>query len=170
MMDDKVHELLTCRLHGQALGLPVRYVQEVITPLRCTAVPLAHDIISGLINLRGHVITQLDMRKALRLPDREDHDAFRVVIIETAEGETFGLAVDEVGEVMRSRPETFEKTPLSLPPCWQAVGSGVLKLRDELLVVLDIERFVRATLDIAGENGRRPGEVETRETAREADE
>jgi len=145
-------ELLTCSLHGQSLGLPVRYVQEVVTPLRCTELPLSHDVISGLINLRGHVITQLDMRKALGLPDREENDSFRVVIIETDSGETFGLIVDQVGEVMTQERKTLEQTPKSLPRCWQDVGSGVLKLKEHLLVVLDIGRFVQLTLDLAARN------------------
>ncbi|HKJ84275.1 MAG TPA: chemotaxis protein CheW [Mariprofundaceae bacterium] len=145
-------ELLTCSLHGQSLGLPVRNVQEVVTPLRCTPIPLAHDVVSGLINLRGHVITQLDMRKALGLPDREESDPFRVVIIETDDGEDFGLIVDQVGEVMRPETSTLEKTPKSLPPCWQDVGSGVLKLEERLLVVLDIERFIRRTLEMSDSN------------------
>lgn len=149
---NNAQELLTCKLHGQSLGLPVRYVQEVVTPLRCTAIPLAHGVVSGLINLRGHVITQLDMRKALGLPDREENDPFRVVIIETDEGEDFGLIVDQVGEVMSPETDTLEKTPKSLPPCWQDVGSGVLKLKEHLLVVLDIERFIRRTLEMSAQN------------------
>jgi len=142
-------ELLTCRLYGQLLGLPVLHVQEVVTPLRCTSIPLAHEIISGLINLRGHVITQLDMRRALGLPNRKENESFRVVIIETDKGESFGLIVDEVGEVMLPAANTFEKIPKSLPSCWQDVGSGVLKLKEQLLVILDIERFVRITLEMA---------------------
>lgn len=149
---NNAQELLTCSLHGQSLGLPVRYVQEVVTPLRCTAIPLAHDVVSGLINLRGHVITQLDMRKALGLPDRDENEPFRVVIIETDDGEDFGLIVDQVGEVMSPETDTLEKTPKSLPKCWQDVGSGVLKLKEHLLVVLDIERFIRSTLEMSAQN------------------
>jgi len=145
---NSAQELLTCTLHGQSLGLPVRYVQEVVTPLRCTAIPLAHDVVSGLINLRGNVITELDMRKALGLPARDEHESFRVVIIETDDGEVFGLIVDKVGEVMKPETNTLENTPKSLPRCWQDVGSGVLKLKEHLLVVLDIERFVQCTLEI----------------------
>jgi len=145
-------ELLTCSLHGQSLGLPVRHVQEVVTPLRCTALPLSHDVISGLINLRGHVITQLDMRKALSLPDRDENESFRVVIIETDDGETFGLIVDQVGEVMSPETDVLEHTPKSLPRCWQDVGHGVLKLKEHLLIVLDIERFVQLTLEMSARN------------------
>jgi len=142
-------ELLTCSLHGQSLGLSVRHVQEVVTPLRCTALPLAHNVISGLINLRGHVITQLDMRKALDLPDREENESFRVVIIESDGGETFGLIVDKVGEVMTLGANVLESMPKSLPRCWQEVGSGVLKLKEHLLVVLDVDRFIQLTLELS---------------------
>ncbi len=147
-------ELLTCALHHQGLGIPVRYVREVVTPIRCTPVPLAHDVVVGLINLRGHVITQLDMRKALGLPDREQGDTFRVIIIETDGGEDFGFIVDQVGEVMRPEAIALEKTPKSLPSCWQDVGSGVLKLKDRLLVVLDVERFIHCTLEMSASRGK----------------
>lgn len=144
----KAIELLTCQLHGQNLGIPVRHVREVVTPTRCTPIPMAHDVISGLINLRGHVITQLDMRGALGLPAREQDKDFRVVIIESDEGEDFGLMVDEVGEVMPPDERIQEEMPHSLPECWRNVGSGVLKLEKHLLVVLDVERFIAHTLDM----------------------
>jgi len=150
----KAIELLTCQLHGQNLGIPVRYVREVVTPTRCTPIPLAHGIISGLINLRGHVITQLDMLGALGLPPRDHDKAFRVVIIETDAGEDFGLMVDEVGEVMRPDKQIKEEMPHSLPACWRQVGSGVLKLEKHLLVILDVEQFITHTLEMTGEQAR----------------
>jgi purine-binding chemotaxis protein CheW len=154
----KAIELLTCRLHGQNLGIPVRHVREVITPTRCTPIPLAHAVIAGLINLRGHVITQLDMRQALALPAREAEKAFRIVIIETDDGEDFGLMVDEVGEVMQPDAQIQEEMPHSLPACWRAVGSGVLKLEKSLLVLLDVERFIARTREMGDE--QMPAEVE----------
>jgi purine-binding chemotaxis protein CheW len=154
----KAIELLTCRLHGQNLGIPVRHVREVITPTRCTPIPLAHEAIAGLINLRGHVITQLDMRQALALPAREAEKAFRIVIIETDDGEDFGLMVDEVGEVMQPDAQIQEEMPHSLPACWRAVGSGVLKLEKSLLVLLDVERFIARTREMGDE--QMPAEVE----------
>ena len=145
----KAIELLTCRLHGQSLGIPVQYVREVITPTRCTPIPMAHAVIDGLINLRGHVITRLDMRGALDLPARETDKPFRIVIIESDEGEDFGLTVDEVGEVMQPDARIEEEMPHSLPESWRNVGSGVLKLEKHLLVVLDVARFITHTLEMA---------------------
>jgi len=154
----KAIELLTCRLHGQNLGIPVRHVREVITPARCTPIPLAHEVIDGLINLRGHVITQLDMRAALSLPARDADKPFRIVIIETDGGEDFGLTVDEVGEVMQPDARIEDEMPHSLPECWRDVGSGVLKLEKHLLVVLDVERFITHTLEMADEQA--PAEID----------
>lgn len=145
-------ELLTCSLHGQSLGIPVRHVREVIMPVRHTPIPLAHEIIVGLINLRGHVITQLDMRKALDLPPRKENEPFRIVIIETEGNEAFGIVVDRVGEVLRSEAGIREELPKSLAPCWRQVGDGVLKLEDRLLVVLDVERFIHHTLVLTGQS------------------
>jgi purine-binding chemotaxis protein CheW len=155
----KAIELLTCRLHGQNLGIPVRHVREVITPTRCTPIPLAHEAIAGLINLRGHVITQLDMRQTLSLPARDAEKSFRIVIIETDNGEDFGLTVDEVGEVMQPDAHIQEEMPHSLPECWRTVGSGVLKLEKHLLVVLDVERFIAHTLEMTDEQAHAEAEA-----------
>lgn len=148
-----LEDLLTCRLADHSLGIPVRHVREVVNPLHTTPVPLAHEVVAGLINLRGHVITQLDMRKALELPRREKGQPFHVLIIETDSREDFGLIVDGVGEVMRPEAKSMEELPSSLSPCWRRVGDGVLKLKDRLLIILNVERFVQYTLMLVGQGG-----------------
>lgn len=161
-------DLLTCSLHGQSLGIPVRHVREVVTPVRYTPIPKANDIVVGLINLRGHVITQLDMRKALGLPPRGKDEPFRIVIIETDSHEAFGLVVDRVGEVMRSETKTMEDLPKSLAPCWRQVGDSVLKLNDRLLVILNVERFIQHTLELAEQLQAQAGAQKTKAIAAEA--
>jgi len=138
-------ELLTCRVGEQWLGLQVSQVREVVTPQLCTDMPLSPDAVMGLINLRGRVITQLDVRKVIGLPDRETDD-FRVAIVETMSGEDFGLVMDEVGEVIDLDPDMYEKTPKTLDRIWQDVSEGVLKQDARVIVLVNVERFVAMTI------------------------
>ncbi|MBL4775725.1 MAG: chemotaxis protein CheW [Mariprofundus sp.] len=138
-------ELLTCRVGDQWLGLQVKQVREVVAPQVCTQMPLSADAVMGLINLRGRVITQLDVRKVIGLPDRET-DNYRVAIVETLSGEDFGLMMDEVGEVVDLDPSQFEKTPKTLDRIWQDVSEGVLKQEDRVVVLVNVERFIALTI------------------------
>jgi len=138
-------ELLTCRVGEQWIGLQVAQVREVVTPQPCTDMPLSSEAVMGLINLRGRVITQLDVRKVIGLPDREG-DQFRVAIVETISGEDFGLAIDEVGAVIDLDPDRYEKTPKTLDPVWQSVSEGVLKQDERVVVLINVERFIALTV------------------------
>jgi len=142
---EQSNELLTCRVGEQWLGFQVRSVREVVTPQRCTEMPLASDAVMGLINLRGRVITQLDVRKVVGLPPREGSD-FRVAIVETMSGEDFGLVMDEVGEVINLDPDEYEKTPKTLDHLWQDVSEGVLKQDERVVVLVNVERFIAMTI------------------------
>lgn len=138
-------ELLTCKVGEQWLGLPVRHVREVVTPMQYTDMPLSADAVMGLINLRGRVITQLDVRRVIGLPPRTT-GYYRVAIVETVSGEDFGLVMDAVGEVIELNPEHYEKTPKTLARVWQMVSDGVLKRDDHVLVLVDVERFIALTI------------------------
>ena len=138
-------ELLTCRVGDQWLGMQVRHVREVVTPQPSTEMPMAPDAVMGLINLRGRVITQLDVRKVIGLQDRET-DHYRVAIVETLSGEDFGLVIDEVGEVIDLDPDMYEKTPKTLDRVWRDVSEGVLKQEERVVVLVNVERFIALTI------------------------
>lgn len=138
--------LLTCVVAGQWLAVPVDQLSEVVTPQLRTKVPLSTPSVNGLINLRGKILTELDMLKILNLPDREDESRYRTIIIEGDEGENFGLTVDSVGEVIDIEPDAFERTPDSLDPKWKSVCHGVLKQDKRILVMLDIEKVITLSL------------------------
>ncbi|MDX8396814.1 MAG: chemotaxis protein CheW [Mariprofundaceae bacterium] len=144
-------ELLTCRVGDQWIGFQVQQVREVVTGQERTVMPLSPDAVMGLVNLRGRVMTELDVRKVIGLPDREEGEECHVAIIETASGEDFGLAVDDVGEVMLMNDESYEPTPRSLDPVWRQVSEGVLKLNDEVMVLVNVDRFIALTIPAAQE-------------------
>jgi len=138
-------KLLTCRVGKQWLGLQVKQVREVVTPQPSTEMPLAPEAVMGLINLRGRVITQLDVRKVIGLPVSESEN-YRVAIVETLSGEDFGLVMDEVGEVIELDLDMYEKTPKTLDRVWRDVSEGVLKQEGRVVVLINVERFIAMTI------------------------
>src|SRR4249920_2677100 len=96
---DSVIEYVTVVIDGQLFGLPISRVQDVFMPERLTRVPLASPEIAGVLNLRGRIVTAVDMRRRLGLPARSDGRPPLAVGIELR-GESYGLLIDSVGEVM----------------------------------------------------------------------
>ncbi len=127
---------------GEALfGLPIDRVHDVFRPTSVTPVPLAPPEVVGLLNLRGRVVTALCLRRRLGLP-APGGDATGMAVGLEQGGETFGLVVDAVGEVLRPPPGTFEPTPPNLDPRWRGLALGVHRLDGPLLVVLDVEALL----------------------------
>ncbi|MDQ6994392.1 MAG: chemotaxis protein CheW [Mariprofundaceae bacterium] len=152
-------ELLTCRVGEQWIGLHVKQVREVVTGHVRTVMPLAPSSVMGLINLRGRVLTELDVRKVVGLPAREPDASFHVAIIESSSGEDFGLAVDDVGEVMLMDRDYYESTPSSLDPVWRQVSEGVLKQDNRVLVLMNVDRFIALTIPSLEGNVQNPAAV-----------
>jgi purine-binding chemotaxis protein CheW len=124
------------------LGVLVTDVQEVIRHLPSTRVPLADAVVGGLINLRGQILTTLDLRRRLGLPPRgEGADPPMHVIVRSADG-LLSLQVDAVGDVLDVDGAVVEPPPESLRPPLRGLVRGVIKLDRRLLVVLDTERTV----------------------------
>jgi purine-binding chemotaxis protein CheW len=122
-------------------GLEVLKVQEIIRYQRMTRVPLAHPVVRGLINLRGQIVTAIDLRRRLELPVRPDDELPVNVVIQTDDG-AVSLLVDEIGDVLDVSDRDFERPPETLRGIARELIVGAYKLADKLLLVLDIERTV----------------------------
>ncbi|MBI1328260.1 MAG: chemotaxis protein CheW [Alphaproteobacteria bacterium] len=129
-------EFVTMRLNGQLFGIPVNYVQDVLRPQKIAAVPLAPPEVAGLINLRGRIVTVIDMRKKLSLPENNDRTGTMMVVIEHRH-ELYSLIVDSIGEVLKLSPKDFDLTPPNISSAWQAYAAGVYRLEEELMVVIE---------------------------------
>src|SRR5947209_13323137 len=131
----------TFLLDGYDFGIDVRRVQEVISCQQMTRTPLANPIIRGLINLRGQIVTALDLRRRLELPDRPAGDRPVNVVVQTADG-AVSLLVDEIGEVLTVSESVFEPPPETLRGKTRAMIRGAYKLQGRLLLVLDTDELV----------------------------
>jgi purine-binding chemotaxis protein CheW len=138
---ESVIEYVTATIGGQIFGLPISRVQDVFTPDRLTHVPLAAAEIAGLLNLRGRIVTAIDMRKRLGLPALDDGRPRMAIGIE-CKGESYGLLIDAIGEVMKLSANSREDNPVNLDPQLARVSAGVHRLDGSLLVILDVDRVL----------------------------
>ena len=139
--NESVIEYVTATIGGQLFGLPISRVQDVFAPERLTYVPLAAAEIAGLLNLRGRIVTAIDMRKRLGLPTLEDGRPRMAIGIE-CRGESYGLLIDAIGEVMKLSANSREDNPVNLDPQLARVSAGVHRLEGSLLVILDVDRVL----------------------------
>lgn len=128
---------LTFHTGDQLFGLPLLDVHDVLDARRLTPVPLAPPEIVGTLNLRGRIITAIDLRRRLGLEPRGDGQPFLSLVVDD-EGERYTLIVDAVGEVLTVAEDRREETPPTLDPRWRAVSAGIYRLDRTLMVVLDV--------------------------------
>jgi purine-binding chemotaxis protein CheW len=122
-------------------GVDVLRVQEVLRFQQMTSVPQAPEVIEGLINLRGQIVTAVDMRRRLRLPPRAAGHTPMNMVIRTEDGPV-SLLVDEIGDVLDVDRVLYERPPESLDPASRELIRGVYKLKNRLMLVLDVEQTV----------------------------
>jgi purine-binding chemotaxis protein CheW len=122
-------------------GVEVEKVQEVIRYQAMTRVPLAPPVVRGLINLRGQIVTALDLRRRLDLPERPPEALPMNVVVRTDDG-VLSLLVDEIGDVLEVDQSAFERPPDTLQGSVRELILGAFKLKDRLLLTLDLEKVI----------------------------
>jgi purine-binding chemotaxis protein CheW len=137
----KTTEYVTAMVGAQLFGLPIARVQDVFVPERLTRVPLAPPEVAGILSLRGRIVTVIDMRCRLGVPKSGGAPPALAVGIEYR-GESYGLLIDDIGEVMKLRDSNLEANPVNLDARLRQLAAGVHRLDSQLLVILDIERVL----------------------------
>lgn len=130
-------QYVTVRIGPQLFGLPIEMVHEVFVPDHITRVPLSSHEIEGVLNLRGRIMTMVNMRAMLGLPSNAESRRMAVGI--EHHGESFGLMIDEVGEVLVLDPARGESKPTNLDAHWSDIVTGVYRLKGQLMLVLDVD-------------------------------
>jgi purine-binding chemotaxis protein CheW len=145
---EKLSDYVTFTTAGQMFGLPIERVQDVFKPARITRVPLSGAEIAGVLNLRGRIVTAIDLRIRLDLGAREQGQVPMAIGIEF-KGESFGLLVDAVGEVLKLSDNEREPNPINLDRNLGRVSAGVYRLDGQLLVILNIDRVLDLGAELA---------------------
>jgi purine-binding chemotaxis protein CheW len=133
--------LVTMRVDRQLFGIPVRDVRDVLKGYKVARIPLAPPEVSGSINLRGRIVTVIDVCKRLGLGAPKEAGAHMFVVVEH-HGQYYSLMVNGVGEVLTIPASEIEKPPANLAANWRSVATGIHRLADELLVIIDIESLL----------------------------
>lgn len=138
---DAAQLTLTLTVAGQLCGVPVLAVRDVLSAQAITRIPLAPAEVAGSLNLRGRIVTAVDLRPRLGLPPREAGQRAMSVVVEQA-GELYSLLADQVGEVLTLNPAERAPNPPTLHPSWRELSLGVHRLGGDLLVLLDVARLL----------------------------
>jgi purine-binding chemotaxis protein CheW len=137
----ETEELVTMTVAGHVFGIPVLQVQDVLGPQRITRVPLAPAEVAGSLNLRGRIVTAIDLRLRLDMPAQTPAERAMSVVVEQ-KGELYSLIVDAVGEVLALPLAEREPQLPTLDPRWQQFCDGIYRLNEGLLVVLNVPRLL----------------------------
>jgi purine-binding chemotaxis protein CheW len=145
-------QFCTFYLDKLLFGVELKTVQEVIRSLQVTQVPLAPQVVSGLINLRGQIVTAVDLRRRLELEPRAAGVQAMNVVVRSDDG-AVSLLVDEIGDVVEVDDSTFERPPETLRGAVRTIITGVHKLNGRLMMVLDTQKACEMTADpvVAGQ-------------------
>jgi purine-binding chemotaxis protein CheW len=133
--------LVTLTVADQLCGIPVLGVRDILGVQTITRIPLAPPEIAGSLNLRGRIVTAIDLRRRLRLPAAAANEARMSVVAEQG-GELYALLVDQVAEVLSLDASLFERNPPTLEKTWADFSTGIFRLDGRLLVVLDLARLL----------------------------
>jgi purine-binding chemotaxis protein CheW len=134
-------DFVTMRVCGQLVGLPILSVQDILAPQKLTTIPLSPPEVAGSLNLRGRIVTAIELRERLGLEPRpEDQPSMNVVVEQ--HGELYSLIIDAIGDVLSLPDDRFERVPPTLDQTWCSISTGVFRLDDEILVVLECEKVL----------------------------
>ena len=138
---DEERVFVTLTVADQLCGVPVLGVRDILGEQAITRIPLAPNEIAGSLNLRGRIVTAIDLRQRLHLPPMPPGTPRMSVVAEQG-GELYALLVDQVSEVMSLKASAFERNPPTLPPAWAQFSTGIYRLDSRLLVVLDVGKLL----------------------------
>lgn len=141
LLDGEHQGFVTLRIAGQMIGISVLAVQDVLRRMAIARVPLSPSEIAGVINLRGRIITVIDMHRRLGLTPASEMQECMHCVVEHRD-EMFSLMVDSVGDVLNIPINKIDKSPSNLEGRWKDVSAGVCQLEGELLVILDIQALL----------------------------
>ena len=141
-------QYVTVTIADQLFGLPIGRVHDVFVPDSLTPVPLTGTEIAGVLNLRGRIVTAIDMRRKLGLEPPEE-GATRMAVGIDYRGESYGFIIDRVGEVLALSSGEREPNPVNLDPRWAQVSAGVHRLDGSLMVILDVDSVLHSMTEDA---------------------
>ena len=144
LSDKDSEQFLSLKVKGQLFGIPVLKIRDVLKPQNITKVPLSRKEILGYMNLRGRIVTVIDVRERLGLESEEGEETpDQMFVVVEQEEDLYCLVVDSVAETKTLSISDFEKNPENLDESWRDVSRGIFKLKKELMLVLHIDKLLK---------------------------
>jgi purine-binding chemotaxis protein CheW len=134
-------DYLIIYLADQIFGIPVLHIQDVLSQQKVTKVPLAPPEVSGSLNLRGRIVTAIDVRRRLGLPQDPENSKRMSVVVEH-NNELYSLIIDRVGDVISLKNSEFKDTPPTMDQLWRSISDGIFRMDKQLLVILDVSKLL----------------------------
>ena len=141
---EHLQDFVTFIVKHQLFGIPVLQVQDILAPERIAPIPLAPPEVRGSINLRGRIVTVIDVRARLSMPalEEEEQDGQFMAVTVEHQHELYTLLVDSVGDVIGLSDDAYEENPTTLDAKWREFANGVYRLEKKLMIVLDVNRLL----------------------------
>ena len=139
----KKNQVVRFMVGKESFGVDIGRIQEIVTIPEITRVPDTPDFLEGIINLRGKIVSVIDLRKRLKVNGAGRHKKNRILVTEI-EGRVVGIIVDEVSEVLRLNPDNIEPPPEMTNPAGSEYIIGVGKLEDKIILLLDLAKVLSA--------------------------
>lgn len=143
---DKSTDYLIIYLADQIFGIPVLHIQDVLSQQKVTKVPLAPPEVAGSLNLRGRIVTAIDVRCRLGLPkedvQEEEEKNKRMSVVVEHNDELYSLIIDRVGDVISLKNEDFKDSPPTMDQLWRSISNGIYRMDEQLLVILDVSKLL----------------------------
>lgn len=140
---DDTADYLTIFLEDQVFGIPVLQIQDVLGDMQFTKVPLSPPEVSGALNLRGRIVTAINVRQRMGLPAYTgDKDPLSVVV--EHDQELYSLVIDGVGDVIAIQEDYIDTCPATLDNIWKDIAMGVHKMENRLMLILDVSKLLES--------------------------
>lgn len=142
-ISEEKNQYVMMKVNEQLFGMRVDGIEDILLPQKITPIPLAPDEILGSLNLRGRIVTAVDLKRKLGIPSkpREISDDYRSAVVDY-EGELYSIIVDEVSEVLSIGPSEIAHNPENLSEKWKSISDGVYSFKDKLMIILNVHKLL----------------------------
>lgn len=136
-------DYLTIMIADQLFGIPILQVQDVLGVQAVTKIPLSPPEVAGSLNLRGRIVTAIDVRKRLGINEMSNSNRQMSVVVEH-EDELYSLIIDSVGDVITLSKKDYERNPATLDPLWRDISTGIYRMGKDLMIVIDVSKLLES--------------------------
>ena len=158
-LDGEIEQLVTLVVDNQIFGIPILQVQDIVEPKNITSVPRAPAFVCGVLNLRGRIVTVIDLQVCMGKRDKYEYSEGQMSVTVEYEGDLYTLLIDDIGDVLNIHNSQVGKVPKNLDDALRDVSSGIVQLDEELLSILSVPMLFKRLEYLSRNSNEREGEI-----------